>query len=114
MKKSDKLKRFEKQPDYLKKYSEGYENPQSYSVLMEGKKFAIIRFDGGSYWSGMMGNRYCPPFYTLVNKKEVLKIGSWGAKTHQMHEGRLNKKDKEHLQRILDYYENTNSKNSRR
>ena len=105
MNRQDKIKRFKEQPDYLKKYSEGYENPESYSVLMESKKFAIIRYDGGSFWSGIRGNSYCPPFYTLVNKKEVLKIGSWGAKTYQVHEGRLNKNIKEYLQEVLNNHE---------
>ena len=105
MSKAYKLKKFEKQPDYLKKYSEGYENPESYSVLMKGKKFAIIRFDDGSFWSGINGNSYCPPFYTLINKKEILKRGSWGSWSKQVHEGRLNKQTKEHLQKVLASYE---------
>ena len=105
MNRADKLIRFEKQPEYLKKYSERFTNPEFYSVLIEGKQFAIIRFDGGSYWSGMMGNRYCSPFYTLVNKEEVLKTGSWGSWRKQVHEGRINKKIKKNLQKVLDDYE---------
>lgn len=106
MKLTDKLKRFEIQPDYLKRYSEGYTNRESYSVFIEGKKYAIIKFDGGSFWSGMNGTSYCPPFYTLVNKKEVLKKGSWGTCSIEVHKGRINKKIKEHLQKVLDNYEN--------
>ena len=92
------------QPDYLIEYIVGFSDKEKYSVFLEGKNYAIIKFSGGSFWSGIKTS-YCPPFYTLIKKYNG---DYWKSFSKQIHEGRINKIKKQELKDILNQYDKLN------
>jgi hypothetical protein len=95
--------------DFLQLYIQGNSNKKYYSIYLESENFAIIKFKGGSYWSGMNGNSYCPVSYTLIKKGAT----TWSGYKIRFHEGRLTKKDKLFLQEILNDSERKNNETNK-
>lgn len=53
--------------EYAKSQGKGSTTPDGYTILWENYPFIIMKFCGGSYWSGMQGKCYCPVDYSLID-----------------------------------------------
>ncbi|MCK9544480.1 MAG: hypothetical protein M0R03_20875 [Novosphingobium sp.] len=87
--------------DFLQLYIQGNSNKKYYSIYLESENFAIIKFKGGSYWSGMYGTKYCKSIYTLIKKGST----TWSGYRKYIHEGRLTNQDKINFNEILNNHE---------
>lgn len=70
MDKHEIFKRFDAQPEYLKKWVMGISEACYFHVIMEGKYYAIVQRDGHSWYRGAYGGctAYSPVEYTLISK----------------------------------------------
>lgn len=83
-------------------YLLGIHGRQKVSIYLESKNYAIIKFPGSSYWSGMYGTKYCPVHYVLIYKKDS---EFWNGVHTYIHVGRIKKQEKNKFYDILDYCE---------
>jgi hypothetical protein len=86
----ERYERFQKQPEYVQLYARGLTESTYYSVLFEGKKFAVLRRDGHSWYRGAYGGcmAYAPLACYLIRKDNR---GYWRDSGKEIHSGRLTK-----------------------
>jgi hypothetical protein len=85
------------QPPWLQRHSRQCVKGWEWIVLIEGKRFAIVKQPGHS-WSDNGGRHYGPTTWTLYDKQNLRDV--IGDK--DVHAGRMNKTVKARLQKIVD------------
>ena len=94
----DRAKYWKDTPEWIRdiilKYCYGSDtDPKKCTLYYVGKKYALIKFPGGSYWSGSFGNSYCPawidrfeygpePTGMSISEKESRVIKVWNCTTN--------------------------------
>lgn len=97
-----KLERWNKSPEWFKKYYGGVSERFFYSIFAESKNWAIVKQEGhASYLNRMSGTKYFPTKYCLVCKTSARDCGHCVEEV--VFEGRLRKGDREKItQRLAD------------
>jgi hypothetical protein len=86
-------------PKWLLDYFQGVYEVRYYSVILDGKKYAIVKKDGHMAWT----HNYAPWHYEPTTYELLTKFTTWGRdpKRKELGTGRLTKEMKAKFARIL-------------
>ena len=95
----EKYDRFKKQPEWLQNYLVGIEGKLHYTLIYEGKKYALIKSDGYSwYYNVYNGMKYSPITYYIC----PIGVDYWHNIPITIFEGRCKKEKIEEFKKYID------------
>jgi hypothetical protein len=86
------------QPDWLRRFSSGFEKGWKWTVYMENERFAIVRDPGGNFRNGQ-STEYGGSSYFIVDK--TLAYYRRLGQIEEVHAGRPKKADIEKMKALL-------------
>lgn len=68
--KPERKKKVPNRPEWLKKYTAGYEGGQDWDCMYDGKNWAVVRIPGRTGWVSIGSQAYHPTSFEVVRKSD--------------------------------------------